>query len=59
VRLVAKRRKRGKAKGPRFPRRTWAAGQSPRTEPPKKGKGASYDRADQDRVSRKEIGEGL
>jgi hypothetical protein len=35
--------KRRKAKGPKFPRRRWAAGQTPRAEKAKKGKG-SYDR---------------
>jgi len=42
--------KRRKAKGPKFPRRRWEAGQTPRTEKAKKGKG-SYDR----RGERREI----
>ena len=38
--------------GPPFPPKKWAAGQGPRTEPPKKGKGSSYDRAREDRDAR-------
>ena len=37
------KRKSKKATKPRFPRRQWVAGQAPRVEKPKKGRG-SYDR---------------
>jgi len=40
---MARRRRRDKPKGPRFPRRQWEAGQTGRAETPRKGPG-SYDR---------------
>ena len=43
---------------PKFPPKKWAAGQGPRTEPPKKGKGSSYDRAREDRDTRGRVREG-
>ena len=48
--------RRRKAKGPKFPRRRWAAGQTPRAEKAKKGKG-SYDRRGERREVRKETEE--
>ena len=48
--------KRRKAKGPKFPRRRWAAGQTPRAEKAKKGKG-SYDRRGERHEIRKEVDE--
>ena len=40
---MAPARKNRKLKKPRFPRKRWVAGQAPRVEKPKKGRG-SYDR---------------
>jgi len=52
------RSKRKKPKTPHFPRRLWTAGQAPRVEKPKKGKG-SYDRDREDRALRKEVQDDL
>ena len=51
---MAGRGKRKKPKKPHFPRRLWTAGQKPRVEKPKKGKG-SYDRC----RAKKDAGEEL
>jgi len=51
---VAGRGKRKKPKKPHFPRRLWTAGQKPRVEKLKKGKG-SYDRGREGRTIRKEV----
>ena len=48
--------RRRKAKGPKFPRRRWAAGQTPRAEKAKKGKG-SYDRRGEQREIQPEVEE--
>ena len=50
---MASRGKRKKSRGPRFPRRTWEAGQKPRVEKPKKGGG--YDRTREKRQDEEEI----
>jgi hypothetical protein len=52
------RSKRKKPKKPHFPRRLWTAGQKPRVEKPKKGKG-SYDRVREGRGLRKEVQDDL
>ena len=49
---MARRGKRKKSRGPRFPRCTWQPGQKPRVEKPKKGGG--YDRTRQKRQNEKE-----
>ncbi|MCX5655731.1 MAG: hypothetical protein NTY65_13920 [Planctomycetota bacterium] len=55
---MAGRDKRKKPKKPHFPRRLWTAGQKPRVEKPKKGRG-SYDRTGEDRAIRREAEEDL
>ena len=56
--LMSARRKKTKAKKPHFPRRLWTAGQKPRVEKPKKGRG-SYERDRAGRALRREVEEDL
>jgi len=55
---MAGRGKRKKPKKPHFPRRLWTAGQKPRVEKPKKGRG-SYERDRAGRALRREVEEDL
>jgi hypothetical protein len=42
-------------KKPKFPRKKWKPGQAPRVEPPKKGKGASYRRTEEEAEAEEEV----
>ena len=55
--MTARRRKKDVPEPPPFPRKKWTAGQTPRTEKPKKGRGA-YDRRKEKQAREGQAGEG-